>query len=117
MAKIKLTKSAVEATQPQAQPIELRDTLVTVSVCKITPTDRKVFMLQYRTNAGERRKPALGLYGEWTITQARLLAQGWLAQFRLGGDPVADKKVARQATTHGQGAMRQVHGRLLQPMQ
>ena len=27
-------------------------------LCKITPAGRKVFMLQYRTNAGERRKPA-----------------------------------------------------------
>ncbi len=26
MAKIKLTKSAVDAAQPQAQPVELRDT-------------------------------------------------------------------------------------------
>ena len=28
MAKIKLTKSAVDAAQPQAQAVELRDTLV-----------------------------------------------------------------------------------------
>jgi hypothetical protein len=28
-----------------------------------------VFMLQYRTNAGERRKPALGLFGELTVTR------------------------------------------------
>lgn len=27
---------------------------------KLTPVGRKVFMLQYRTNADERRKPALG---------------------------------------------------------
>ena len=60
MAKIKLTKSAVDAAQPQAQAIELRDTLVPGFLCKITPAGRKVFMLQYRTNAGERRKPALG---------------------------------------------------------
>lgn len=58
MAKIKLTKSAVDAAQPQAQAIELRDTL------EITPSGRKVFMLQYRTNAGERRKPSVGQYGE-----------------------------------------------------
>lgn len=32
-------------------------------------------MRQYRTNAGERRKPAMGLYGELTAEQARLLAQ------------------------------------------
>ena len=62
MAKIKLTKSAVDAAS-QAQPVELRDTLVPGFLCKITPAGRKVFMLQYRTNAGERRKPA------WAYTE------------------------------------------------
>ncbi len=75
MAKIKLTKSAVDTAQPQAQPIELLDPLVPGFLCKITPAGRKVFMLQYRTNAGERRKPALGQYGELTVEQARSLAQ------------------------------------------
>jgi len=99
MAKIKLTKSAVDAAQPQAQAIELRDTLVPGFLCKITPAGRKVFMLQYRTNAGERRKPALGLFGELTVEQARSLAQELLAQVRRGGDPAADKAEARQAPT------------------
>ncbi|XHH29218.1 site-specific integrase [Xanthomonas euroxanthea] len=99
MAKIKLTKSAVDAAQPQAQAIELRDTLVPGFLCKVTPAGRKVFMLQYRTNAGERRKPALGLFGELTVEQARSLAQEWLAQVRRGGDPAADKAEARQAPT------------------
>ena len=99
MAKIKLTKSAVDAAQPQAQAVELRDTLVPGFLCKITPAGRKVFMLQYRTNAGERRKPALGLYGELTVEQARSLAQEWLAQVRRGGDPAADKAEARTAPT------------------
>jgi len=89
MAKIKLTKSAVDAAQPQAQAVELRDTLVPGFLCKVTPAGRKVFMLQYRTNAGERRKPALGLYGELTVEQARSLAQEWLAEVRRGGDPAA----------------------------
>lgn len=99
MAKIKLTKSAVDAAQPQAQAVELRDTLVPGFLCKITPAGRKVFMLQYRTNAGERRKPALGQYGELTVEQARSLAQEWLAQVRRGGDPAADKAEARTAPT------------------
>ena len=46
MARIKLTKSAVDAAQPQAQAVELRDTLVPGFLCKITPAGRKVFMLQ-----------------------------------------------------------------------
>lgn len=87
MAKLKLTKSAVDAAQPQAQAVELRDTLVPGFLCKITPAGRKVFMLQYRTNTGERRKPALGQYGELTVEQARSLAQEWLAQVRRGGAP------------------------------
>ena len=99
MAKIKLTKTAVETAQPQAQDIELRDTVVPGFLCKITPAGRRVFMLQYRTNAGERRKPALGLFGELTVEQARSLAQEWLAQVRRGGDPAAEKAEARQAPT------------------
>lgn len=37
MAKIKLTTSAVDAAQPQAQAIELRDTAVPGLMCKVTP--------------------------------------------------------------------------------
>eukprot|EP01136_Pigoraptor_vietnamica_P007850 Opistho-1_new@42463 len=99
VAKLKLTKSAVDAAQPQAQAVELRDTLVPGFLCKVTPAGRKVFMLQYRTNAGERRKPALGLYGELTVEQARSLAQEWLAEVRRGGDPSAAKAAARSAPT------------------
>ncbi len=99
MARIKLTKSAVDAAQPQAQAVELRDTLVPGFLCKVTPAGRKVFMLQYRTNAGERRKPALGVYGELTVEQARSLAQEWLAEVRRGGDPSAAKAAARAAPT------------------
>jgi len=99
MAKIKLTKSAVDAVQPQDKAIELRDTVVPGFLCKITPAGRKVFMLQYRTNAGERRKPALGQYGELTVDQARTMAQEWLAEVRKGGDPSAAKNAARRAPT------------------
>ncbi|MBV6389952.1 MAG: hypothetical protein JNIBNLAF_01604 [Nitrosomonas europaea] len=81
MAKLKLTKSVVDAAQPQAQAVELRDTQVPGFLCKITPTGRKVFMLQYRTNAGERHKPALGLFGELTVEQARSLAQDCWPRF------------------------------------
>lgn len=50
------------------------------------------------TNAGERRKPAFGLYGELTVEQARSLAQEWLAQVRRGGYPEpseADKSLTK----------------------
>jgi len=99
VAKLKLTKSAVDAAQLQALAVELRDMLVPGFLCKVTPAGRKVFMLQYRTNAGERRKPALGVYGELTVEQARSLAQEWLAEVCKGGDPSAAKAAARAAPT------------------
>ncbi|AZD30333.1 Integrase [Pseudomonas chlororaphis] len=40
MAKIKLTRSAVDAAKPQAQAVELRDTLVPGFLGKIIPSGR-----------------------------------------------------------------------------
>jgi len=59
MTKIKLTKSAVDAAQAQAQPVELRDTLVPGFMCKVTPAGRKVFMLQYAFDRGPGRQRSL----------------------------------------------------------
>lgn len=99
MARIKLTKTAVELAQPQAKAFELRGTVVPGFLCKITPTGRRVFMLQYRTNSGERHKPALGLFGVLTVEQASVMAQDLLAEVRRGGDPGAAKSAARKAPT------------------
>ena len=99
MAKIKLTKSVVDSAEPEAHDVELRDTLVPGFLCKVTPAGRKVFMLQYRTNAGDRRKPSLGLFGELTVEQARTKAQNWLAEVRQGRDPGAAKVEARKVPT------------------
>lgn len=99
MAKIKLTKSLVDAAKAQTRDVELRDTIVPGFICKVTATGRKVFMIQYRTNSGVRRKPALGQFGELTVEQARSLAQDWLAEVRRGGDPGHDKAEARKAPT------------------
>ena len=99
MARVKLTKTVVDTAQPQAEDVELRDTLVPGFLLKVTPAGRKVFMLQYRTNAGQRRKPSLGLFGELTVEQARGLAQDWLAEVRHGGDPGGQKAKSREAPT------------------
>jgi Arm DNA-binding domain/Phage integrase, N-terminal SAM-like domain len=97
MAKIKLTKTAVDAATFAAKKYELRDTVVPGFLLKVTPAGRKIFMVQYRTNAGERRKPALGRFGEFTVEQARSITQDWLADVRKGKDPGAEKTAAREA--------------------
>lgn len=99
MAKIKLTKTAVDAATPTDRDYELRDTIVPGFMLKVTPAGGKIFMLQYVTNSDVRRKPALGRFGELTVEQARKLAQDWLAEVRQGRDPSAEKAAGRAAPT------------------
>src|SRR5688572_24236160 len=97
MAKIKLTKTVVNAATLKAKEYELRDTVVPGFLPKVTPAGRKIFLVQYRTNTGERRKPAIGQFGELTVEQARSIAQDWLADVRKGKDPSIEKRAARVA--------------------
>ena len=97
MGKTKLTKTVVDAAIFGTKEFELRDTVVPGFLLKVTPAGRKIFMLQYRTNAGNRRKPAIGRFGELTVEQARSIAQDWLADVRRGKDPGAEKTAVRAA--------------------
>lgn len=97
--KVKLTKTAVDAAGAAEKEYELRDTLVPGFMLRVTPNGRKTFMVQYRTNAGVRRKPALGRVGEITVEQARRIAQNLLAGVRQGRDPSADRAADRAAPT------------------
>ena len=99
MAKLKLTKLVADAARPKTVPYELRDTIIPGFLLKVTPTGRRIFMLAYVANDGQRRKPAIGRFGEITVEQARGIAQDWLADVRRGHDPSAKRSTARQAPT------------------
>ncbi|MDE2577991.1 MAG: tyrosine-type recombinase/integrase [Hyphomicrobiales bacterium] len=99
MSKIKLTKTAVDAATPKERDYELRDTTIPGFLVKVTPAGRKIFMVAYVAHNGQRRKPAIGRYGEITVEQARGIAQDWLAEVRRGADPSAERAAARQAPT------------------
>jgi len=99
MPRLKLTKTVVDSAQPEKEPYELRDAAIPGFLLKVTPTGRKVFMVAYVANNGQRRKPAIGRFGEITVEQARTIAQDWLADVRKGKDPSAEKSAARQAPT------------------
>jgi integrase len=89
----------VDAAQPKEHDYELRDTAIPGFLIKVTPTGRKVFMVAYVAHNGQRRKPAIGRFGEVTVEQARCIAQDWLAEVRKGKDPSAEKSAARQAAS------------------
>lgn len=99
MPKLKLTKTVVDATHAESDAYELRDTGIPGFLLKVAPTGRKTFMLAYTANNGQRRKPAIGRFGEITVEQARAIAKDWLADIRKGKDPGAEKSAARRAAT------------------
>lgn len=99
MPVVRLTKKSVESAVPKARDYEIRDPLTPGFLCKVGRSGRKTFMLQYRTLGGERRKPAIGLFGELTVEQARTIAQKWLAEVREGKDPSLEKHQARRNPT------------------
>ena len=63
MPRLKLTKAIVDSAQPEKDPYELRDAAIPGFLLKVTPTGRKVFMVAYVANNGQRRKPAVGGFG------------------------------------------------------
>ena len=95
MPRLKLTKTVVDTAQPEKDPYKLRDAAIPGFLLKVTPTGRKVFMVAYVANNGQRRKPAIGRFGEITVEQARAIAQDWLADVRKGKDPSAEKSAGR----------------------
>ncbi|MDP1963678.1 MAG: site-specific integrase [Reyranella sp.] len=99
MPRLKLTKTVVDTAQPEKEPYELRDAAIPGFLLKVTPTGRKVFMVAYIANNGQRRKPAIGRFGEISVEQARTIAQDWLADVRKGKDPSAEKSAARRVPT------------------
>ena len=87
MPKLKLTKTVVAAAQPESDPYELRDTMIPGFLLKVTPTGRKVYILQYRI--GGRGTPTkrvtLGAHGALTPEQAREAAVRMAGAIAAGG--------------------------------
>lgn len=99
MPTIKLTKRSVENHEPGNKDTVLRDTEVKGFTCKVTPKGRRVYMLYYRTQAGQERRPVIGVHGDVTCEQARKIAQEWKSGIALGQDPSRTRNQLRKAPT------------------
>jgi integrase len=95
-----LTKSTIDRAAPSPAPFVLWDDELGGFGCKVHPTGRRSFVVQYR-RPGSRRlyQVTLGAYGVLTVTEARNQARKLLAAVRLGGDPLADRKASTAALT------------------
>ena len=99
MARLKVTKKAVEACPPADKDVILWDAELKGFGCKITPAGRRVYFLYYRTRTGLQRRPAIGAHGAVTAEQARDIARRWLAEVAAGGDPSSARRTLRNSPT------------------
>ena len=103
MASLKLTKTSVEAIQPEAKDIYGWDTQLGRFGVRVTPSGSRIYLIQYRSKAVagqplKTRRITIGQHGNpWTVDQARAEARQLLAQVDLARDPFAERDADRAA--------------------
>lgn len=97
---MKITKQSVDALVPKkradGQVIDgyIWDKKLSGFGCKVMPTGRKVFVVQYRLGGrkGKTRRVMLGVFGAITADQARKKAIGIIGRISQGEDPAEEKR-------------------------
>ncbi len=81
MPTIKLTKRVIDELQADPKDVFYWDTDITGLAVKVTPKNKKTFVVQYRVGGRgtPTRKMSLGSYGSVTLHQARLEEKKYLA--------------------------------------
>lgn len=93
-------KRAIDALEPQAKTYTVRDAELPGFSLRVYSSGRKAFFYRYRVGGGRGapiREPRIGDFGPLTVDQARNIARDWAAVVRQGGDPMAERHVARDA--------------------
>lgn len=99
----KLTKTVIDhATYEgdgQGNEWDVRwDTVIPGFGVRVYPSGRKAFILRFRVN-GRKRLLTIGTYGPMTLEEARTQARKRVGEVADGGDPVEQRKKARQGET------------------
>ena len=96
---MRISKRVVDAAKPGAKPIFMWDSYLPGFALLTLPTGTKSFAYQYRTPQGRTRRATIGKVGTLTPDAARKMAEDMAKRVKAGGDPLADKRAARDALT------------------
>ncbi len=99
----KISKTTVDAVQAGEKDAYLWDSALRGFGLKVTPSGRKVYLVQYRIGgrAGRTRRVTIGAHGTITADFARSEAQTILRTVSQGKDPMAEKDSRRGEQTTG----------------
>lgn len=93
----RLTKRIVDAAKAERKDTYVWDSSLKGFGLKVTPSGRKVYIVQYRIGGrkGRTRRVTLGAHGALTTEEARGLAKNALGQVSIGTDPAAENDKTR----------------------
>jgi len=99
-----ISKRSVDARKPGSKDSYLWDDELAGFGLKVTPADRKVYLVQYRLGGrkGRVRRVTIGVHGRVTPDQARVEAKRLLGIVAAGGDPAELKQQNTDRPTLGQ---------------
>ena len=98
--KVKITKRIVDAQAPDQKDQFVWDTEAKGFGLKVTPTGRKVYLVQYRLPGTATKRYTIGRHGSpWTPDGARSEALRILGMVASGLDPAAEKRAAKADIT------------------
>ena len=95
--KVKFTKGFVDSIMSTGRDEIYWDTEIPALFLKVTPKNRKIFGIYYRSASGAQRRPMVGRYGNITVEGARKAARKMLERVAAGGDPSKERQDARGA--------------------
>lgn len=89
---VRLTKRIVDAAMPKEKDVYVWDSSLKGFGLKVTPSGRKVYIVQYRLGGrkGRTRRVTIGVHGTLTTEEARVAAKQALGQVSTGNDPAAE---------------------------
>jgi integrase len=99
MAKLKLTKAAIERISPALDDVVVWDEALPGFGVRVKPSGSRTYIVQYRNrHTGASRRLTLGQHGPLlTFDQAKKHARALLADAMRGADPVEVRRTARCA--------------------
>lgn len=89
--KAKITQRTVESAKPLAKPYEIRDSTLPGFMCRVQPSGRKSYIIEYARG----RRMTIGNASVLTPAQAREKAKTVLGQAAAGEDPGNERRRAK----------------------
>jgi integrase len=96
---MRITKRVVDAAKPGDRPTFIWDSALPGFGLLTLPTGTRSFVFQYRTRQGRTRRATIAKVGTLAPDEARKIAEKHTRQVKAGGDPLEDKRGARNALT------------------